>query len=532
MPSAANVSFERGLLLYRQGRHCDALASLEQTLAGGADGVRVHMLRAAVLIDLKRPAEAAASCDLVLAERPDLPEAHANRAAAMYQLGRYDAALADCDAALALQPRFAAAHAYRGAALYASRRLDAALASLEAALALEPRHAFAHNVMGLALLDLQRPAAALASFDRALALQPAFADAHNNRGIALGDLRELTAAIDSFDRAIALRPEGAEPYFNKAWRYLQAGRFDDGWDCYERRPDAERIIASAALGGRLWDGTQDVRGKTVFTYAEQGLGDTLQFCRYATLLAQRGARVVLGVQATLTALLRDLGPGITVIGLSEPVPDYDYHCPLLSLPRAFRTRLDSIPAAIPYLVPDPARVVEWRRRLGAGNRLIGLRWQGSTRRVDIGRSFPLVCAGALAAVPGVRLISLQKGPGTEQLQSLPASMRVADLGVDFEPDAANAFLDAAAVMCCLDLVITSDTSIAHLAGALGCPTWVALKHMPDWRWLLDREDSPWYPTLRLFRQREPGDWQDVFERMASELSVARAVGEPRSRPQA
>jgi len=183
-------------------------------------------------------------------------------------------------------------------------------------------------------------------------------------------------------------------------------------------------------------------------------------------------------------------------------------------------------------VPDPARVVEWRRRLGAGDRLIGLRWQGSTRRVDIGRSFPLVCAGALAAVPGVRLISLQKGPGTEQLQSLPASMRVADLGVDFEPDAANAFLDAAAVMCCLDLVITSDTSIAHLAGALGCPTWVALKHMPDWRWLLDREDSPWYPTLRLFRQREPGDWQDVFERIASELSVARAKGEPRSRPQA
>jgi hypothetical protein len=406
MASAANVSFERGLLLYRQGRHCDALASLEQTLAGGADGVRVHRLRAAVLIDLKRPAEAAASCDLVLAKRPDLPEAHANRAAA--------------------------------------RRRGALL----------------------------------------------------QQGMALSAGRPL-----------------------RGWLGLL-------------RAAARRRAHHRELGGRLWDGTQDVRGKTVFTYAEQGLGDTLQFCRYATLLAQRGARVVLGVQATLTALLRDFGPGITVIGLSDPVPDYDYHCPLLSLPRAFRTRLDSIPAAIPYLVPDPARVVEWRRRLGAGDRLIGLRWQGSTRRVDIGRSFPLVCAGALAAVPGVRLISLQQGPGTEQLQSLPDSMRVEELGGNFEPDPANAFLDAAAVMCCLDLVITSDTSIAHLAGALGCPTWVALKHMPDWRWLLDREDSPWYPTLRLFRQREPGDWQDVFERMASELSVARAKGEPRSRPQA
>jgi tetratricopeptide (TPR) repeat protein len=510
----------RGFVLLTLRRAQEALASFDRAIACGADDAAVHTFRGSALIDLQRPVEAAASCGRAISRQENFPAAHANRAAALYVLGRYEEALASCDTAISLQPGYAEAHAHRGAVLFALRRLDAALASLDTAIALQPRSAFAHNLRGLALLDLQRPEAALASCNEALALQPDFADAYNNRGLAQSDLRQWKLAIDSFDQAIALRPQVSEPYFNKAIRHLQAGDFESGWELYERRPTSDRVIPQAWLNGVPWNGEQTIAGKTIFTYGEQGLGDTLQFCRYAKLLEARGARVVLSVQDGLRTLLRGLGSTIEVIGASERPGEYDFHCPLLSLPRVLRTRIDSIPAAIPYLRPDPDRVAKWRERLGAQGRLLGIRWQGSTRRVDIGRSFPLRQFAVLADIPGVRLVSLQKGPGSEQLLSLPPQMRVEDLGSDFEPEGPDAFLDVAAVMHCLDLVITSDTSIAHLAGALGRPTWVALKYQPDWRWMLDRDDSPWYPTMRLFRQQRPGDWDGVFARIRGELTGA------------
>jgi hypothetical protein len=267
----------------------------------------------------------------------------------------------------------------------------------------------------------------------------------------------------------------------------------------------------------LWDGGEDIAGKTLLTYAEQGLGDTLQFCRFAPLLAARGARVILAVQDTLRTLLRGLGAGIEVVGFSDIPREFDFHCPLLSLPRVLHKRLDSIPATVPYLRPDPDRVSIWRERLGTHGRLIGIRWQGSTGRADAGRSFPLRHFEPLARIPGIRLISLQKGVGSEQLLELPSQWRVEDLGAAFEPGGGDAFLDVAAVMECLELIITSDTSITHLAGALGRPTWLALKRVPDWRWMLERDDSPWYPTVRCFRQRRTGDWEGVFDRMCRAL---------------
>lgn len=511
----------RAMVLLALKRPREALADFDRALALGADEAIIHTFRGAALIDLNRACEAAVSCTRALELKSDFPAAHVNRAAALYVLGRYEEALEHSQRAIELQSGLGAAHAHRGAALYALRRLEEALRSLDAAIALDPQNAFAHNLRALCLLDLQRPQMALASCTRAIELHPASADAHNTRGLVLTDLEQFDAAMASFAQAIALDPALSEGYFNQGIRYLQTGDFARGWDLYERRP----LLTDRVVAGSRWDGTQEIAGRTVFVYAEQGLGDTLQFCRYAMLLKARGAQVVLSVQDTLRTLVRSIGPDIAVIGSSEPPPGYDYHCPLLSLPRAFGTRLETIPAQVPYLAADARRVSRWRTRLEArglpaGGRWVGIRWQGrSAVRADAGRSFPLRHFEALASVPGIRLVSLQKDAGAEQLAALPRHWRVEDLGAEFEPGGADGLLDVAAVMECLDLVITSDTSIAHLAGALARPTWVVLKQVPDWRWMLGREDSPWYPTMRLFRQASAGDWEETFARMRRELEL-------------
>jgi len=503
----------RAMVLTQLGRAAEALADFDRAISLGASDAEVHTYRASALIGLRRPAEAAASCDLALTRQPDFVDAHVNRAAALYLLGSYAEAAASCERALLLRADHADAHAHHGAALFALGHLEAALVSLDTVLALQPQSAFAHNVRALCLLGLQHPEEALASSERAIALRPDLADAHNTRGLALADSMRFEAAFTSFDRAIALDPALIEPHFNKAVLHLQAGDFERGWELYDRRPAPKPVHASTRT---RWDGRQAISGKTVFTYAEQGLGDTIQFCRYARLLSERGARVVLAVQESLCTLLRTLGPHIEVISLTDTPPEHDYHCPLLSLPRAFR--LDGVPAPVPYLAADTERAARWAERLDRSARLIGIRWQGSTGRADAGRSFALSNFESIARLPGVRLVSLQKGAGVEQLERLAADWPVEDLGGEFEPGGRDGFLDVAAVMQWLDLVITSDTSIAHLGGALGRPTWLALKHVPDWRWMLERSDSPWYPTMRLFRQPRAGDWASVFSRMHEELS--------------
>jgi hypothetical protein len=290
-------------------------------------------------------------------------------------------------------------------------------------------------------------------------------------------------------------------------------RFDEAWPLYEARHQLTPLAKMPERTAR-WTGAQDIKDKTLLLHAEQGLGDTIQFCRYALMATARGARVILMVQDALVALLRDLGPGITVMGFSAPPPETDFHCPLLSLPAAFGTTEQTIPAYAAYLRAEPARVARWASRIGQDGLKLGINWQGAVSKIDAGRSLPLRQFAPLAAVPGIRLISLQKNAGAEQLRD--AGLPVETLGEDFDvgPDA---FLDTAAVMQSLDLIVTSDTAIAHLAGALGRPTWVALKAVPDWRWQLEGARSPWYPSMRLFRQDAPGDWPGVFAAMAAGL---------------
>jgi len=513
-PEAHN---NRGIVLKDLGRDADALASFDQALALRPDYAEALNNRGNVLKGLDRPQEALASFDRALAIRPRYPEALNNRGSVLMALGRVEEALASFDKALALRPDYPDALNNRGNALKQLGKPEAALASFDRALALRPDYPEALNNRGNVLTDLLRPGEALASYDKALAITPDFADALNSRGTALISLGRLDDARTSFDRALAIRPGFADAHYNRGLASLLAGDLSGGWADYEYRWDrtgADRRRLTAAYPA--WKG-EDLRGKSIVVYEEQGLGDVIQFCRFLPRLAAMGANVTLLVRPSMHRLLRSLAPSVGLIGKPSEANGFDFQCALLSLPAALGTRLDSIPAEVPYLFAEEARAARWRGRLQGPGFKIGICWQGTPGiTVDIGRSIPLRCFEAIASVDGVRLISLQKNHGLDQLAGLPPGMKVETLGAEFD-SGPDAFVDTAAVLSNLDLIITSDTSVAHLAGAMGAPTWVALRSSPDWRWLLDRPDSPWYPTMRLFRQDTFGDWSGVFSRMAQEL---------------
>ncbi len=523
-PHYAEAHYSRGNALMELKRPDEALASYEHALALKPDYAEAYNNSGNVLMELKRPDEALASYDRALALRPDHAKAYNNRGNAFMELQRPDSALASYDRALALEPDYAEAYNNRGRALTNLERLDEALGSLDKALALKPDDPDAHNNRGVALKGLKRPEEALSSYDRALALKPGHAGAHFNRGNALIILKRLDEALESLDKALALKPGFYEALCSMSACLLLKGCFEDGWPLYESRKNVAVYaghFASRSFPQDLWSGDPSLNGKTLFIHWEQGLGDTIQFCRFAKLVEQRGAKVVFSVQNRLRRLLQTLSPTIEFIDEKQAPAEFDYYCPLLSLPLAFRTAGDTIPDDAPYLRAEPDRVRKWRDKLGGEGFKIGIAWQGSTN--DDGRSFAPKEFLGVSRIPNVRLISLQKGSGQEQLQALPGGMAVESLGEDFDAGD-NAFLDTAAVMENLDLVITSDTSVSHLAGALARPVWVALKHVPEWRWMLDRIDSPWYPTMRLFRQPARGDWQAVFSEIENGLLQKSASG--------
>jgi tetratricopeptide (TPR) repeat protein len=466
------------------------------------------------LLELQRPGEALSCFEQAVAIAPHVPTAHYDRANALFALNRLDDSAASFDRAIALKPDFADALCNRGNVLNMLQRLDDALASYDAALCADPTHAPAHYNRGKALQSLNRPEEALAGFDRAIAFQPDHADAFCNRGNALQDLKRFDEALESYDRALELRPEFAEVLCSKGMCKLILGDFAAGWPLYEWRPNTMPLGASERFSQPRWTGRENLDGMVLFIHAEQGLGDTIQFCRYALLAQEMGARVILAVNDGLMRLLGSLGPAIEIIPQKRTPSAFDAHIALMSMPLAFKTTLGTCPAEVPYLRAEPARVETWKKRLGPQGFKIGICWQGS--KIDPRRSFPLVQCERVARLPDVRLISLQKKDGVEQLDNLPAGMKVETLGDDFDSDS-DAFIDTAAVMECLDLVIAPDTANAHLAGALGRPVWVALKYVPDWRWMLDRSDCPWYPTMRLFRQAARGDWPGVFMSIETEL---------------
>ncbi len=454
----------------------------------------------------------------ILAAQPDHADAKHLLGVLRHQQGRYDEAAALIGAALATHPAAVPALTNMGNVLCKLGRLEEAQASFGKALAIRPAHIEALLGRGNVERDLGRPEAALISYDRALAIKPDYADAACNRGRVLQDLNRLEDALASYDMALAIKPDHAEAAFSKSLCMLLGGRFKEGWLFYESRKKLAEYAAHfspRSFPQPLWSGEKSLNGKTLFLYWEQGLGDTIQFCRFAKFLEQHGAKVIFSAQNRLHRLLQTLSPTIKLIGEKQAPVQFDYYSPLLSLPLAFKTKLDGVLGDAPYLRAEPDRVRKWRYKLGDEGFKIGIAWQGSNTKAHSGRSFALTEFLGVSQVPEVRLISLQKGRGGEQLHDLPHGMKVESLGEDFDTE--GAFLDTAAVMENMDLIISTDTSTAHLAGALGRPVWVALKHVPDWRWQLDRVDSPWYPAMRLFRQPARGDWKAVFSEIEKAL---------------
>jgi tetratricopeptide (TPR) repeat protein len=519
-PDYAEVYSNLGNALNDLGKHEEAIAAHRRAISLKPDYAGAHSNLGNALKALRELEEAVAAYRQAIALKPDSVEAHCNLGTTLAEQGMLDEAVVTYRRAIGLKPDLPETHFNLGVTLYDQHKLDEALASYERAIALKSDYAEALNNRGSVLLELDRLDEALASYDAAITLRPGFAEALSNRGDAFLKLKRVDEAFASFDAALACAPQFAQARFNRSIALLLCGDYARGWEEYEWRWQVETKGEKArTLDGPQWQG-EDVAGKTVFLYPEQGYGDTIQFLRYAPLVAARGARVVLAVPDALLRLARGL-PGVAqVIAAGEPAPAADFACPLLSLPRAFATTVATIPADVPYLTADRAKVAGWRQLLApvAGAR-IGLVWAGSSRpnqpnayRIDRRRSLTLAHFAKLADLPA-SFVSLQKGPPASQTRMPPAALHVHDFTDELED-----FADTAALIAALDLVISVDTSVAHLAGALGKPVWLLNRFDTCWRWLLDRNDSPWYPTLRQFRQPSPGDWDSVMTAVQTALA--------------
>jgi len=412
-------------------------------------------------------------------------------------------------------PNFPEACNNLGVALHALKRSDEAIAVLRRALELRPDYAEAHNNLGNALREQAQFDAAAACYERALRLNPDYAEAHHNLGNAMKSQGRMADAFACYDRALAIKPDLPQVHLSRALALLEIGDFERGWPEYEWRLKCPQY-AIPQFRQPAWDG-RPLEGRTILLYADHGLGDALQFIRYAPMVRDRVGRVVVVCRAPLARLVATCAGVDLVVVEGSPLPDCDVYAPLMSLPGIFGTDAASVPADVPYLFADPQLVGARAEELALPDDLcIGIAWQGNRGHSrDHVRSFPLDRFEPVARRPGVRLYSLQKDDGREQVADVAGRFPVIDLGGRLDD-----LMDTAAVMKNLDLVIVADTALAHLAGALGVPVWVALPFEPDWRWMSDRDDSPWYPTMRLFRQRRWGEWDDVFARIAAALDEA------------
>jgi tetratricopeptide (TPR) repeat protein len=515
-PDFAEAHFNRGGTLRELQRFEEALASYDRALKVRPAYAEALYNRGNTLHELKRFEEALASFDRALKARPDYADALSNRGVTLHELKRFADALASYDRALKARPGHAEAFSNRGLTLHELQRFEEALASYDHALTVRPDYAKAHFNRGVTLHELRRFEEALASYDRALTVRPDYAEALSNRGATLHDLRRFEEALASFDHALTVQPDYAEAHYNEALCRLLIGDFDRGFDKNEWRWESEqRRKEKRNFVQPLWVGSNEIGGKTILLHAEQGFGDTIQFCRYAPLVAERGARVILEVPRPLDQLMGTLAVAAQIVSRGDPLPIFDIHCPLLSLPLAFGTRLETIPSATPYLRASSQSVMNWDTRLGPKPKRhprIGLAWSGRpTHKNDHNRSIRL---GSLLSLLDINatFVSLQKDVRSDDATVLKDRSDLVHFG-----DALENFSDTAALISNLDLVISVDTSVAHLAGALAKPVWVLLPFVPDWRWLLDRDDSPWYPTARLFRQNDARAWDSVIARVHAAL---------------
>lgn len=501
------------------GRAMTKLRRYDDALSCYADAVELNpkyrdalINRAVTLNELKCYDEAIEYYSRALALKSDDTETLRKRASAFAGADNFDAALRDYDEAYRLRPDETGSLLGRAATLAKLGHMDQALLEFKRAQTLGADPVDVAIARALTLNEQDRLTDALADADFAVATNPKSPDAHNVRGLVLMNMERFADAVVAYGIAISLRRDFADSEWNRGYLALLLGNFLEGWNNYEGRR-RQRGLRWTQLNGPEWKG-EPIAGKRVLLYTEQAYGDVIHFARYVGLLSEMGAKVVFGVYPVLAALLSRANgePEITLHGAETP--PYHYHLPLMSVPFVLRHEEEHIPSK-PYLSADPVRVQRWAERIPRGEFTIGIAWQGS--KSIPGRAIPLSAFAPISKIPGVKLISLQKSDGLDQLSQMPEGMSVELLGEDFD-SGPDAFLDTAAVMMNLDLIISCDTAIAHLAGALGRPLWLILKTVPDWRWMMERSDSPWYPTARLFRRAKTESWDETLIRVADELA--------------
>lgn len=510
--------YERGVRAQAAGRLTEAVALLDEALRRNPHFPEALCAGAYLLQTRGHPAGALAFYDRALTLNPADPVAWFNRGALLLVAGRADEALRSFERACALRPGNAGFQSNRGAALYDLGRLAEAVICYEQALAIEPTHSKSELNLGNALMRLGRYREAREAYRRAIALKPGYDLAYCGLGIVAKELGLFDEARDSFDLALEVAPESEEALSNRGCLQLLLGDFASGWEGYEYRwAQGKRPVPESPVRFDL-AAPATLLGRKVLVVNDHGIGDTIQFFRYVILLARAGAQVTFAGPRKLRRLLASSEAPVLWREEDNLSGDFDAVVAISSLPRACGTRLDTIPAPTPYLSAEPDRVAFWRARLGEG-RKVGLCWRGNVDfRVDPRRSIPPDALSALAGLDGIRLFSLQKGAQAGDLPPhLAERIENWDEALDPGPDA---FIETAAMMSALDLIVTCDTSTAHLAGALGRPTLVALRHVAEWRWLVGRPDSPWYPTMRLLRCSEGDDWAALFRQIAAEIASA------------
>jgi len=515
LPQSHEIAHLLGVIKLSRGHAAAALPLIEAALRLGPGTPDVMSSRGLALAALTRNAEALASFDQALALAPDNPDMLNNRGNVLLKLARPQEALAAFDRALVVAPGHFGARVSRGHALATLGRFADALAQHEALLAAQPSDPELHFNRGNALAGLARHADAIAAFDRALALRPDHLRAQLSRGIALQALNRHAEALAAFDHVLARDKGNADAANNAALSRLTLGGYAQGFAQYEARWQRSGMPPRRRFGKPLWLGEYPLNRKTILLHAEQGLGDTIQFVRYVPFLLRMGAQVVLEAPPELAPLFGRVA-GVTVVARGAPLPPFDLHCPMGSLPLALKTEPSAIPAAIPYLAASDERIAKWRARLaGVAAPRVALAWSGHAAHPnDRNRSLALAQLAPLFARERIAFVSVQREP-REDAQALAGFKTLTHVGEELRD-----FEDTAAVLALCDLVVSVDTSVAHLAGAMGRPTWILLPFQPDWRWMLERADSPWYPTARLYRQAMVGDWSTVITRMRDDLAGA------------
>jgi tetratricopeptide (TPR) repeat protein len=492
------------------GRLEDALLRCEQDIAQNPNYPAAYSRQGHLLQQLGRYGDAIASFDRAIALNPSAPLAHSSRGNALLALQRYAEALGNYDRAIALKPDDMGAYNNRGTALKNLGQLAEAVDSYKRAIALAPDRAELHNNLGNVLQELEFLEEAVASYNAAIRLNRDYAEAYGNRGVALHQLLRLDEAMSSFNTALLLKPDYPQAIFNRSLLYLHMGQFAAGWRDHEARRRTEIFAEFPNFAKPLWLGEADIEGKTILVVREQGYGDVIQFSRYVHLCKQAGARVLFAPQESLRTLMHGLDAEVQIVDENNDYLRFDFYCPLMSLPLAFKTEMTTIPPPS-YISVDEEKIAAWARRLGKKTKpRIGVVWDSTSRfRWKV---IPLEQFRRLFS-SRFQFVSLQRHRTEAERARLDRA------GVLHPGEALFDFSDTAALCHLMDLVITVDTSVAHLAGALGSPVWVLLPWFADWRWLLDREDSPWYPSMRLFRQHVRGDWDGVLRRVQLELEA-------------